>query len=218
MSLNIEDFKSAIVQGLARPNKFMIELPEDFGIPMGRGYTNLLCKSCTLPLRQLLTNERIIGMRLEKITYGYSVPDISFTFYETNEFTMRSYFESWIDTQIDLDTHELNFKKGARGGGGYAKTVRIHQLNNNGDKIYSVELIDAFPTTLGQIDFANDNNGLVEITVNMSFTNWTSVRVPQQPIQANERTRPLIRPRSAETSISRLPVPAYRPGSSNLVG
>ena len=37
---------------------------------------------------------------------------------------------------------------------------------------YSIELIDAFPTTIGQIDFNNEQDGILELTVAMSYTNF----------------------------------------------
>ena len=38
--------------------------------------------------------------------------------------------------------------------------------------IYSVELIDAFPTTINSIELSNEADGLVEVSVQFSFTNW----------------------------------------------
>ena len=38
--------------------------------------------------------------------------------------------------------------------------------------IYSVELLDAFPTTINSIELSNEADGLVEMSVQFSFTNW----------------------------------------------
>lgn len=196
VDLGVERFKSMMVQGLARPNKFAVELPAlgpnaivsqvaadvppddviqqagDHARMHPTGDVNLLCKSCTLPMRSILTNDRRIGMKSEKVSYGYSVQDVNFSFYETNDYKIRDYFEVWMSRQIDLDTNEIEFKKGRFGG--YAKDVVIHQLDSNGNVVYSVVLEDAFPIGLAQIDLANDNNGTVEITITMTYTNWRS--------------------------------------------
>ena len=43
------------------------------------------------------------------------------------------------------------------------------------DTVYSCELIQAFPTTLGQIQLADANtNGIVELSVQLSYKNWRS--------------------------------------------
>ena len=40
------------------------------------------------------------------------------------------------------------------------------------NSIYSVDLLDAFPTSLSAIELTNDPDGLVEMTVQFSYTNW----------------------------------------------
>ena len=43
------------------------------------------------------------------------------------------------------------------------------------DTVYSCELIQAFPTTLGQIQLGDGNaDGIVELTVQLSYKNWRS--------------------------------------------
>lgn len=176
MSLNIEEFKGAILSGIPRGNKFMVELPPIPGARVSSQDLNLLCRACSMPLRQMLTSERSIGSIQQKVTYGFATADVSFSFLENNEFKIREYFEQWQKAQFDNETFELKFKKSSNGNG-YAKRVVIHQLDNAGLPNYSVELIDAFPTTLGQIDFGNDNSNLLEITVNMAFHDWKSIIV-----------------------------------------
>ena len=204
IDLSIERFKSVMKQGFARPNKFAIELPafggaaefiqqagadvsgEDLVNQAGdharmhtTGDLNLMCKSCTLPMRSMLTNDRRIGMKSEKVTYGYGVQDVNFSFYETNDYRIRNYFETWLDRQIDLNTNEIEFKKSSNPAKGYAHDVVMHQLDPRGRVIYSVKLIDAFPIALSQVYLANDNNGIVEITITMTYTNWTSKLTPE---------------------------------------
>ncbi len=71
----------------------------------------------------------------------------------------------------------------------YAKSVKIHQLrkplvNKNlsagpfnfdislgGGSIYTVELVDAFPVTIQAIELSNDLDGLVQLTVDLAYTN-----------------------------------------------
>jgi len=71
----------------------------------------------------------------------------------------------------------------------YAKSVKIHQLrkplvNKNlsagpfnfdiglgGGSIYSVELVDAFPTSISAVDLSNDLDQLIQLNVELSYTN-----------------------------------------------
>ena len=76
----------------------------------------------------------------------------------------------------------------------YVSPIKIHQLRKPimrvgfdlgplsidfdllGASIYSVELIDAFPTTISSIELSNDADGLVEVSVQFSYTNWIVIK------------------------------------------
>lgn len=42
--------------------------------------------------------------------------------------------------------------------------------------IYSVELIDAFPTAIASIPLSNELDGLVEVSVQLAYTNWRVIK------------------------------------------
>ena len=152
---------------------------------------NILCKNATLPGKQILTSDRRIGMIFEKVAYGYAVGDVNLTFYLLNDYGVLNYFDEWRKTVVDEDNLTVGYKND------YALPVKIHQLRKpqigvsanagpvsvnvgfGGGSVYSVELIDAFPTTIGQIDFSNDLDGLVEVTVSFSYTNWKRIKPSQ---------------------------------------
>lgn len=166
---------------------------------------NVLCKNASLPGKQILTADRRIGMINEKVAYGYGVTDVSLTFYMMNDYGVMNYFDAWRKTILDEDTGTVGYKKGRDGTGadGYAKSVKIHQLRKpqiglsgqagpirlnigvGGGSTYSVELEDAFPTTVNQIDFSNDLDGLVELTVAFSYTNWRRIKPSQNFINVD---------------------------------
>lgn len=76
----------------------------------------------------------------------------------------------------------------------YVSPIKIHQLRKPimrvgfdlgplsidfdllGASIYSVELVDAFPTTISSIELSNDADGLVEVSVQFSYTNWIVIK------------------------------------------
>lgn len=76
----------------------------------------------------------------------------------------------------------------------YVSPIKIHQLRKPimrvgfdlgplsidfdllGASIYSIELIDAFPTTISSIELSNDADGLVEVSVQFSYTNWKVIK------------------------------------------
>ena len=202
MANSIEDIKALVNTklGFARPNKFLITLPSVGagggllnGIVgafsgMGGGASprelNILCSNATMPAKQILTNDRRIGMEFQKVAYGYAVDDVSMTFYLMNDYGVKDYFDSWRSIILDETGQASNYKNE------YAKTVTIHQLRQplkgfskqvgpirfnaglGGGSVYSVDLLEAFPIASSAIELNNELDGLVQLTVTFAYTNW----------------------------------------------
>lgn len=201
--------------GFARQNQFLVELPTTFsgsggflgalttlltsgvGLGSGGGDLNILCSSASLPGKQIMTHDRRIGMEFQKVAYGYAVDDVALTFYTLNDYGTRKYFDEWRKRILDENTGIAGYKKD------YAKDVKIHQLRKpiinlgtkagpikiniglGGGSVYSVRLIDAFPTTIQAIELNNDMDGLVQVSVQLSYTNWETTSSGQGWIQAS---------------------------------
>ena len=202
MANSIEDIKALMNTklGFARPNKFLVTLPS-IGVGggllngligafsgMGGGASprelNILCSNATMPAKQVLTNDRRIGMEFQKVAYGYAVDDVSMTFNLMNDYGIKDYFDSWRSTILDESGQASNYKNE------YAKTVTIHQLRQplkgfskqvgpirfnaglGGGSVYSVDLLDAFPIASSAIELNNELDGLVQLTVTFAYTNW----------------------------------------------
>ena len=195
---SIEQLKSQISKsgGLARPNQFLIELPSGDSRAL-----NILCTRASLPGKQILTHDRRINMQFEKIAYGFAVDDVNLSFLLTNDYSAKAYFNNWRNKILNEETLRVKYKTE------YQEYVRIHQLkrpifginrdvnigplsfnldiNLSEDSIYSVELIDAFPTTTSAVDFSNDLDAISEMTVSLSYTNWKVINSPQGSISLN---------------------------------
>ena len=215
MANSIEDIKAIANTklGFARPNKFLVTLPT-VGVGGcliagligafngGNGGAsprelNILCSNATMPAKQILTNERRIGMELQKVAYGYAVDDVSMTFYLMNDYGVKDYFDSWRSTILDETGQASNYKNE------YAKTVTIHQLRQplkgfskqlgpirfnagiGGGSVYSVDLLEAFPIASSAIELNNDLDGLVQLNVTFAYTNWRRARGVQNFINAD---------------------------------
>jgi len=210
MVQSIDQFKSLISnkQGVARSNLFRVNLPS---LPGARSEElNILCKDVQLPGRQILTNERQIGMQNVKVPYGYAVQDVSMTFHVLNDYGVKEYFETWQNLAVNQNRYEVGYQKGL---GGYARDITIEQFRkverlprrftqelrqDTGLKqflprlsdfelardifgvqdqisdlvVYKCKLIDAYPTSLNAIQLNNELDGIVEVNVQISYTNW----------------------------------------------
>jgi len=198
MPVSVDDLKSAVRSGPARTNMFQVIMPTLPGLVGNTRELNLLCRDIQLPGRQVLSNERVIGMKQIKVAYGYAADDVSMTFLVTNDYGVKEYFEHWQELAANTLTKELNYPTT------YCHDVTIHQLKHgtafdipgifdqsfsfgpfninldadlisNEQKIYTVKLVDAFCTTLNAIQLNNDPNGLTELNVQLSYKDWFAI-------------------------------------------
>tara|TARA_R110001606_G_scaffold363584_1_gene517809 strand:- start:3015 stop:3584 length:570 start_codon:yes stop_codon:yes gene_type:complete len=188
--MSVNQLKAAVSKGrgLASANQFLVELPS-LGVYDTREL-NVLCTNVNMPGRQIMTQERLIGMKARKMPNGFASDDINLTFHVMNDYNIRKYFETWQNKVVNQDTYEIGYANE------FTKQVRVKQLKKGMafdfpiDKIfglnldldittresivYECTLLDAFPTTMNSIEFNNEQDGLVKLNVQLSYTNWTS--------------------------------------------
>lgn len=185
----IEELKSKLISkgGMAMNNQFLVELPSMGGVD-GRTL-NVLCKEVSLPGKQILTLDQTLGMYQEKIANGFAAEDVSMTFYVPNDYSTKKYFDEWRSKILYKKDGALvvGYKKD------YVKDIVIRQLKKPvarfgfdlgpldinfdilGKSIYSVKLIEAFPTSLASIQLSSELDQVVEFTVQFSYTDWVTV-------------------------------------------
>lgn len=135
MGASIEEFKGLVSAkgGMARTNLFLVTLPSLPGATSRE--LNILCKDLQLPGRQIMTQERQVGMKTIKVPYGFAVDDVSMTFHVLNDWGVKTYFEVWQALAVNPLTYEVNYKNV------YAKDVKIAALKKNiGLPIYNQPL------------------------------------------------------------------------------
>lgn len=207
--MSINTIKSTITDagGLARPNKFAIELPNIPGSTLNSRELNVLCRTATMPSKQVSTLERRIGMETSKVGYGYIVDDVNMSFLMVNDYKVKRYFDTWRSLIIDENAQTVGYKED------YQHPIVIHQLASAvpsiGAKLnvnvgpfsrtfrkdfapfpqiqivrptYSIELINAFPITTSALEFNNEQDGILELQVQIAYTNWQEVKSSQRKI------------------------------------
>jgi hypothetical protein len=191
---SIEDLKGKLTSknGIAAANQYRVELPR-FGGASSRTL-DVVCKEVNMPGKQTLTLDRQIGIFQEKIANGFAIEDVTMVFHVLNDYGVKKWFDSWQKTIVG-DNEGGNIPLGFVGyKNEYAKSIKIHQLRKPiarfgfdlgpldinfdafGSTIYSVELLEAFPTTLTSIALSNDPDGLVEVSITFSYTKWKKVK------------------------------------------
>ncbi len=121
---NIEQLKGLISSkdGVARGNVFRVILPPIPGSNVSGEEKNLLCTGVNLPGRQIVTQEKRIGLMKQKVATDYLFDDVSLTFLLLNDYGIRGYFEAWQNACVDQNQQELSYLSD------YAFDVKIQQL------------------------------------------------------------------------------------------
>lgn len=168
MSSSINDFKSAILRnkGLARPNRFSIEIT---GVP-GRNFNtrdlSFLCESVNLPGKQINTFEYDNGTRRPiKIPTGYIEDDVTMVFNLTNNYLVKNVLDDWMKSIINVDTYLLASEEN-----NYKKDIRINQLDENNSIIYTAHLEKAYPITINSIELdSNAESAIQKVTAVFTY-------------------------------------------------
>ena len=188
---SIEDLKGKLTSknGIAAANQYRVELPRWKGASART--LDVVCKEVNMPGKQVLTLERQMGIFQEKIANGFAIEDVTMVFHVLNDYGVKKWFDSW-QKEIVGDYGSMSGFVGYKSD--YTKSIRIHQLRKPiarfgfdlgpldinfdafGSTIYSVELMEAFPTTLTSIALSNDPEGLVEVSITFSYTKWRTVK------------------------------------------
>jgi hypothetical protein len=198
---SIDQLKSAVSfrLGVAKPNQFMVELPTDFGSNSGGILSavrnlmsgndlNLLCQSVGIPPKTVLTLDQKMGVHMRKVAYGYSgAGSLNMTFLLLNDYSVRKYFDTWYASTVAQNTGKALYFNN------YAKQIKIHQLrkpitnkkfgagpinlnvNIGQGTVYSALLEEAYPTNITQTEFTNDADGIMQLTVEMTYTKWSPI-------------------------------------------
>ena len=144
---------SVLEQLINLPNNIVSSITDIFSAPQDPAtrttnaslsrYLALQCETAELPGRTLLTQDVKIYGPTFKVPYQSQYNDINLGFICTNDFYERKLFDRWIEAIHPSDTNNLRFPKG--NGTRYMCNITIIQYDDFIKKIYSVQLIDAFP-------------------------------------------------------------------------
>lgn len=189
--LDIDNLKAVVAKkgGLATNNRFMVFMTppsaslinKDPGVLLGTlasggGLSNvlndprdvtLLCKTVSLPGRSISTTDKQVGKQQMKIPYDYIDSDVSMTFVLTNDYWARTMFDNWMSCIIDNDTYRVGYKAD------YTTDIVIQQVNQKGIPIYGCKLLNAYPTSIGEIAFSSEAaSAQQDLTVNFAYDKY----------------------------------------------
>jgi len=154
---NVERFKSALVNGGARPNQFAVQISFPSYVAQSTrtaGESPFLVNIAELPGQ--VVNPAIVLYRGREVKFAGDriYTPWTTTILNDTQFTLRNGIEQWMAGMEDLQT-----KVGRLQPSAYQRNIEVYQLDRNGNTLKQYTLLDAFPVDLSPIalDFgAND--------------------------------------------------------------
>lgn len=174
MAGSIADFKSSFKTDLARPNRFDVQIPIPLGISYYVSSSRLLklrCENAELPGRNISTTALKVYNIEEKFPYQTTYNDINLTFIVGDDMSEKKLFDAWLEWINP--TYDYNFKYKSD----YASLIRINQYDVKNELTYSVDLLDAYPIAVNQLDLDWSNDGYHKLNVTFTYTQWKNYSI-----------------------------------------
>jgi len=188
MADSINALKGMISQkkGIARGNVYRVFLPSLPGATSQE--VNLLCTGVNIPGRQIMTQEKKIGLINQKIAYDHAYDDVQLSFLLLNDYGIRTYFEKWQNLCINQSTLEVGYLRD------YAFDVKIQQLTKGFDvPVYSTPLgIPKIPNLIQKALPKFGPINLAQGTLDLSFVGGNQITYECTLIDAFPTTMNII--------------------------
>jgi hypothetical protein len=169
MAGNINDFKSSFQKDLSRPHKFDVNIPIPLTlIPYIKSAKSLAyrCENAQLPGRTFATAEQKTYGPIEKYPYLNTYSDIDMTFIVDDDMTQKIFFDAWLNYINPLYNNNMRYK------GDYSTVITVNQYDVTNQISYSVNLYDAYPISINQMDLDWSSDGYHKLNVTFAYTYW----------------------------------------------
>ena len=169
MAGNINDFKASFTKDVARTNRFDVEIPVPLTlIPYVSSARSLIyrCETAQFPGRTFATTEQKTYGPIEKFPYLNTYNDLDLTFIVDDDMSQKVFFDAWMSYINPLYNNNYRYK------GDYATTLVVNQYDVSGEKTYSINLVEAFPISMNQMDLNWGDDSYHKLSVTFAYTYW----------------------------------------------
>jgi hypothetical protein len=172
-TFRVDDFKSKLVGGGARPNLFRatINFPSYAG--GNSELTSFMCKAAQLPSSVIAQIDVPFRGRQLKIAGDRTFENWNITVIQESSMEVRNSFERWLN---GINEHVNG--TGLVNPVDYQADMLVEQLDRNDNVIKSVNIRGAFPVNLGAVELSYETtDALAEYTIEWAYQYWESAGV-----------------------------------------
>lgn len=189
MTMRIDDFKAALVQGGARSNLFRVNMSfpnatiqgqanAAFGANGPEALSSFMIKSAAMPGRTIGNIPVNFRGRQLKVSGDTTYEDWTITVTNDNNFAVRNAFERWQEAINGAVTNVSGLGVNAASFNSYVADLEIEQLGRDGAVIKRYIMKGAWPTTVDPIEVSYDNTDQIEeFGVTLCYQWWESDQV-----------------------------------------
>ena len=167
----IDELRSSLKKGLASPSRFDVLIPvTDSTLGVTSQLLSFRCESADLPgLTYATADLKMSSAPIEKYPYLVTFNEINLTFIVSDDMSEKKYFDKWL-TSINpqFNNYDFDYKQN------YARDITIRQYDIAGNVSYAVTLLEAFPTSMNQLDLEWSTEGYHKLAVTFAYTKWTN--------------------------------------------
>lgn len=170
---SVSNFKRSFVKDLARQSRFNVFIPLPSKILPSSGGDSLRslsyrCEIAQLPGRTLATTDQRTYGPIQKHPYLTTYTDIDLTLIVTDGLIEKKIFDNWIEYINPTSTNDFNYRRS------YETALTINQYDVTDKLSYSVNLYEAYPISMNQLDLDWSSEGYHKLMVTFAYTYWRS--------------------------------------------
>ena len=167
---SLTNFIGSFSADVARPKQFDVTIPAPIPLlPYLRTARNLSlrCETTELPSRSFSTVDQKFGSNpTEKHAIQSNYNDITMTFIVSDDMSEKIFFDAWMEYINPTMSFDFNYRSD------YITTMQVNQYDVTNKLTYSINIIDAFPIAVNQLDLDWSNEGYHKLTVVFSYRYW----------------------------------------------
>ena len=176
--------------GLAKPSRFHVEFtlpPSAVGSGASGDMTDLsiMCETATIPTREILTSNYSTYRQEYKVPAGYRNSDVTCIFLLSNDMFPKTIFDKWMALTVNPHSYRVPYVED------YSATINIYQLDESMNRIYGVQLYQAFPILVAPLELDSESQTFHKLNVTFTYydlhllsgTDFTNASVEPDPVQ-----------------------------------
>ena len=167
----IDDFKSQMRSGFARPNLFRVDI-SSVSTDKAAKY-RMSCFQAQIPGVSIATTDKDIGFR--SVAYQKLFADMTLGFYVSSGLEEVQFWQAWMDSIVHTKTNHFNLPKN------YYGTIDVTQISRTGGPSATWTLHDAYPKAVDPIalDYGT-NDAIMTMNTTLTYRHYTHKFLDEQ--------------------------------------